>query len=157
MPETGLARDAHPLVRPAEPHRKYSAGEHVTGAVFLTVLKPIRITHLTVTLHGFVKVYKSPNATQDPSANPSLVESGITGRIRYFGNGHASLFQDEQVLSADGKLEAGRYEFNFDLVFPSKGLPSSIDVRLNSPFVFAAPAGCVPPARPRRRRCFPSS
>ncbi|KAL8304013.1 hypothetical protein RB600_007457 [Gaeumannomyces tritici] len=114
-------------IRPAEPHRKYAAGDHVTGAVFLTVLKPIRITHLTVTLHGFVKVFKSPNASQDPPVNPALVESGITGRIRYFGNGHASLFQDEQVLSADGKLEAGRYEFNFDLVFPSKGLPSSID------------------------------
>ncbi|KLU87767.1 pH-response regulator protein palF/RIM8 [Magnaporthiopsis poae ATCC 64411] len=114
-------------IRPAEPHRKYAAGDHVTGAVFLTVLKPIRITHLTVTLHGFVKVFKSPNAAHDPPVNPALVESGITGRIRYFGNGHASLFQDEQVLSADGKLEAGRYEFNFDLVFPSKGLPSSID------------------------------
>lgn len=115
-------------IRPVDPHRKYAAGDHVTGAVVLTVLRPIRITHLTVALHGFVKVYKGPNSAHEAPFNPSQIASGVTVRTRYFGNGLASLFQDEQVLSADGKLEAGRYEFNFDLVFPSKvNLPTSID------------------------------
>ncbi|TLS29585.1 hypothetical protein PpBr36_01135 [Pyricularia pennisetigena] len=115
-------------VRPVDPHRKYAKGDHVTGAVVLTVLRPIRITHLTVALHGFVKVFKSPNAAHEATINTAQVASGVTNRTRYLGNGLASLFQDEQVLSADGKLEAGRYEFNFDLVFPSKvNLPTSID------------------------------
>ncbi|TLD13990.1 uncharacterized protein PgNI_03879 [Pyricularia grisea] len=115
-------------VRPVDPHRKYAKGDHVTGAVILTVLRPIRITHLTVALHGFVKVFKSPNAAHEATINTAQIASGVTNRTRYLGNGLASLFQDEQVLSADGKLEAGRYEFNFDLVFPSKvNLPSSID------------------------------
>ncbi|EOO00564.1 putative ph-response regulator protein palf rim8 protein [Phaeoacremonium minimum UCRPA7] len=114
-------------IRPAEPHRKYAAGDHVTGAVILTILKPIRITHLTVALHGYVRVYKNPNAANEPF-NPAEAPSTAPSRSsKYLGNGHASLFQDEQVLSADGRLEPGRYEFNFDLMFPSKGLPSSID------------------------------
>lgn len=33
------------------------------------------------------------------------------------------------MLSGDGRLDVGRYEFKFDLVFPDKiDLPSSIDV-----------------------------
>ncbi|ELQ43250.1 pH-response regulator protein palF/rim-8 [Pyricularia oryzae Y34] len=118
-------------IRPVDPHRKYAKGDHVTGAVVLTVLRPIRITHLTVALHGFVKVFKSPNAAHEATINTAQIASGVTNRTRYLGNGLASLFQDEQVLSADGKLEAGRYEFNFDLVFPSKvNLPTSIDENL---------------------------
>ena|SRR3569833_317056 len=114
-------------IRPAEPHRKYAAGDHVQGSVVLTVVKAIRITHLTVTLHGFIRVYKNPNAAANEQPSGSIERPGTSG-FQYFGNGHASLFQDEQVLSADGKLEPGRYEFGFDLEFPSKGLPSSIDV-----------------------------
>ena len=117
-------------ISPAEPHRKYFAGEHVHGAVVLTVLKSIRITHLTVSLHGYVRVYKGPNAAANeavvnPAEAPVL---GSNSHFKYLGQGHASLFQDEQVLSADGTLAPGKYEFNFDLMFPSKGLPSSIDV-----------------------------
>jgi hypothetical protein len=109
-------------VRPDEPHRQYAAGEHVRGAVVLAVVKPIRITHLTVALHGYVKVYKGPAVAEPVVALPT------SSRFQYHGNGHASLFQDEQVLSGEGRLETGKYEFNFDLVFPEKGLPSSIDV-----------------------------
>ncbi|KAF9879955.1 PalF protein [Colletotrichum karsti] len=111
-------------VRPDDPHRQYSAGDHVRGAVVLTVVKPVRITHLTVTLHGYVRVHKGPAVSEPPVANPAL--SGRTS-AQYHGNGYASLFQDEQVLSGEGRLEASKYEFNFDLVFPEKGLPSSID------------------------------
>ncbi|KAJ0380623.1 hypothetical protein COL26b_000908 [Colletotrichum chrysophilum] len=105
-------------VRPDDPHRQYSAGDHVRGAVVLTVVKPVRITHLTVTLHGYVRVHKGPAVSEPPVANPAL--SGRSS-AQYHGNGHASLFQDEQVLSGEGRLEASKYEFNFDLVFPEKG------------------------------------
>ncbi|KAI3543424.1 arrestin [Colletotrichum abscissum] len=111
-------------VRPDDPHRQYSAGDHVYGAVVLTVVKPIRITHLTVALHGYVRVHKGPAVSEPPVAKPAL--SGRSS-AQYHGNGYASLFQDEQVLSGEGRLEAGKYEFKFDLVFPEKGLPSSID------------------------------
>lgn len=116
-------------IRPSEPHRKYNAGDNVKGAVILTVVKPIRLTHLTVVLRGFVRVYKNPNAANEP-VNPSNHDSDGVSQFKFLGNGYASLFQDEQVLCADGRLETGRYEFNFDLLFPEKDLPSSIEVSL---------------------------
>lgn len=117
-------------INTAEPHRKYAAGDHVKGAVILTIIKPIRITHLTVALHGYVRVFKGPNNSgSDSPVNPANIPTGSTSQCRYNGNGHASLFSDEQVLSADGRLDPGKYEFNFELVFPEKVLPSSIDVR----------------------------
>lgn len=116
-------------IRPDDPHRKYSAGDHVQGAVVLTVVKPVRITHLTVLLHGYVRVYKGPGAqNNEPVRSPAEIGSSRGERKKYW-NGYAPLFQDEQVLSSDGRLEPGRYEFNFDLLFPADGLPSSIDVR----------------------------
>ncbi|KAM7209071.1 pH-response regulator protein palF/prr-3 [Naviculisporaceae sp. PSN 640] len=112
-------------IRPAEPHRKYGAGDHVQGAVILTVVKPVRITHLTVALHGYVRVSKGPSLSLNDPVTPAEIPSR-GARPKHQG-GYASLFQDEQVLSSDGRLDIGRYEFNFDLLFPSKGLPSSID------------------------------
>jgi hypothetical protein len=50
-----------------DPHRHYSAGEHVTGSVIISSIKPIRITHLTVCLHGYVRVFK--NAAQVNASN----------------------------------------------------------------------------------------
>jgi hypothetical protein len=117
-------------VRPDEPYRNYSAGKHVRGAVVLVNVKPIRVTHLVVSLHGYVHVVKDPVAMA--KATPAAPRGGSSARPQYHGNGLASLFQDEQVLSGEGRLEAGKYEFGFDLVFPSNGLPSSIDVRLFS-------------------------
>ncbi|KAK0746000.1 hypothetical protein B0T18DRAFT_367968 [Schizothecium vesticola] len=116
-------------IRPSDPHRTYRAGEHVQGAVILAVVKPVRITHLTVALHGYVRVSKTPSAPSNEPVNPAEVPMGAgrSARLKNSGHGYASLFQDEQVLSSDGRLEPGRYEFNFDLLFPSKGLPSSID------------------------------
>lgn len=114
-------------IRPLEPHRKYSPGDLVKGSVVLTIVKPVRITHLTVALHGFVRVYKHPNGVGD-QFDPALSTQGNTTKSQYFGNGHASLFQDEQTLCGEGRLDIGVYEFNFELEFPSKGLPSSIDV-----------------------------
>ncbi|PSS03690.1 hypothetical protein BD289DRAFT_351137, partial [Coniella lustricola] len=113
-------------IRPAEPHRKYNAGDAVRGAVILTVVKPIRVTHLTVALRGSVRVYKNANAANEPVSNADVASDGIS-RFRFLGNGYASLFQDEQVLCAEGKIDAGKYEFGFELMFPEGGLPSSIE------------------------------
>ncbi|KAI6785665.1 pH-response regulator protein-like protein [Emericellopsis cladophorae] len=116
-------------VHTREPHKIYTAGDHVRGSVCLTVVKTVRITHLTVALSGYVHVVKDPRTRSRAAlANAvSLLPNGVSERPVYHGNGFASIFQDEQVLSGDGKLEPGKYEFGFDLVFPSKGLPSSID------------------------------
>ena len=98
----------------------------------LTVTKPIRITHLTVCLHGFVRVYKYSNAANEPVplSDGGLTASNGRRKSQYYGNGHASLFQDETTLCGEGRLEAGIYEFNFELEFPSEGLPTSIDVSI---------------------------
>ena len=92
------------------------------------VVKPVRITHLVVTLHGFVRVLRDPAGAAKVRNTVTLPQGGSSSRPQYHGNGFASLFQDEQVLSGEGRLDPGRYEFGFDLVFPDKGLPSSIDV-----------------------------
>jgi len=115
-------------IKPHEPHRKYSPGDLVKGSVVLTIVKPVRITHLTVALHGFVRVYKHPNGAGDYFE--AITAQGNSNTSKYFGNGHASLFQDEQTLCGEGRLDVGVYEFNFELEFPTKGLPSSIDVCL---------------------------
>lgn len=117
-------------IRLQEPHRQYSAGDHVKGHVVLSVVKPIRITHLTVALHGYVRVYKHAGAgAQLSPVNPAVISHERSRSVRYCGNGLASLFQDEQVLCGEGRLKPTRFEFEFDLIFPAKGLPSSIDVR----------------------------
>jgi hypothetical protein len=116
-------------IRPLEPHRQYAPGDIIKGLVVLTIVKPFRITHLTVTLHGVVRVYKN----QATVTNNTIYEPAVTGsskHARYFGNGHASLFQDETILCGEGRLEAGVYEFEFHLDFPRKGLPTSIDVSI---------------------------
>lgn len=120
-------------IRPDEPYRKYSPGDTVKGTVVLTVIKQIRITHLTVCLHGFLRVFKSLNHVNDLFANPSLPKSQKSHKSQCVGNGHASLFQDEVTLCGEGRLDAGIYEFEFELVFPSNGLPTSIDVCLPPP------------------------
>ncbi|KAI0430600.1 hypothetical protein F5Y09DRAFT_307357 [Xylaria sp. FL1042] len=114
-------------IRLKEPHRQYSAGDHVQGSVILSVVKPIRVTHLTVTLHGYVRAFKSASAAaQVATVNPAVISHGGQNG-RYHGNGHASLFQDEIVLCGEGRLQASRWEFEFDLQFPDLELPSSID------------------------------
>ncbi|CAG9938380.1 unnamed protein product [Clonostachys rosea f. rosea IK726] len=116
-------------IQPQEPHKKYTAGENVRGSVILVIVKPIRITHLTVSLNGFARVLKEPALSASPHA---LLPSGGSENPRYHGHGFASIFQDEQVLSGDGRLEPGKYEFGFNLVFPERGLPSSIDFERGS-------------------------
>lgn len=112
-----------------DPHRSYAQGDSVTGCVNLKVVQPIRVTHVVVCLHGFVQVYKNPGS---PPADGYRATSAHIGTGRgskggeYFGNGFASLFEDEVVLCGDGKLGEGVYQFRFDLLFPERDLPSSI-------------------------------
>ncbi|KAF2209843.1 hypothetical protein CERZMDRAFT_60920 [Cercospora zeae-maydis SCOH1-5] len=112
-----------------DPHRSYAQGDSVTGCVNLKVVQPIRVTHVVVCLHGFVQVYKNPGS---PPADGYRATSAHIGTGRgsksgeYYGNGFASLFEDEVVLCGDGKLGEGVYQFRFDLLFPDRDLPSSI-------------------------------
>ncbi|KAF1942688.1 hypothetical protein EJ02DRAFT_401869 [Clathrospora elynae] len=112
-----------------DPHRQYAPGDVISGTVILKVIKPLRITHLVVSLHGYAQVFKNPNAPGDAYKNYcSTVGSGKGKKAgSYFGNGFVSLFEDEVVLCGEGRLSEGVYHFNFELDFPSKGLPSSID------------------------------
>ena len=114
-----------------DPHRQYVPGDTISGTVIIKVVKPLRITHLVVSLHGYAQVFKNPNAPGDAYKNYSATVGLGKGKKQgsYFGNGFVSLFEDEVVLCGEGKLAEGVYHFNFDLEFPSKGLPSSIDVR----------------------------
>ena len=120
-------------IRAKEPHRQYSPGDRVEGSVVVTITKPIRITHIVVCLHGFVKVFSSAKSPgQNISHDRGLIGGGSGRRgYEYFGDGFASLFENEVALCGEGRLEAGSFEFQFDLELPSKGIPSSIDVRKN--------------------------
>ena len=121
-------------IRPDDPYRQYFPGDVVKGSVTLSVTKPIRITHLVICLHGYVKVLKDAKAGEETVwGNGSFV---VTGRGKrgpeYFGNGFASLFENEHVLCGDGRLKAGTYEFEYAIQLPSRAIPSSIDVSYSS-------------------------
>ena len=122
-------------IRLDEPFRLYYSGETVRGVVHMNVAKSLRITHLVMRLHGFVKV---ANRAKLPGESISYDEALVAlekgrGRrgIEYFGDGFARLFEDEVVLCGEGRV-FGRYEFAFEMVLPSKGLPSGIDVSTNT-------------------------
>ncbi|KAF1815156.1 hypothetical protein P152DRAFT_247483 [Eremomyces bilateralis CBS 781.70] len=116
-------------VQPDDPHRSYSSGDAVTGSVVLKVIRPIRITHIVVCLHGYAQVYKNPNSPGDiyKSYGQSLSQGRTNKSGGYFGNGFVSLFEQEKVLCGDGRLDEGIYRFNFELRFPIGALPSSIE------------------------------
>ena len=119
-------------IRLDEPFRKYFAGDTIKGAVLLTASKALRITHLVVRLHGFVKVVNNARLPGEtiPYDENLLTSSKKKKGIEYFGNGFARLFEDERVLCGDGRL-SGRYEFRFELDLPSTGVPSGIDVSIH--------------------------
>ena len=116
-----------------EPHRQYSPGEVVKGCVNVRVDKAVNITHVVVCLYGFVKVFNNARAPGQsvPRDGAPLGTGNGAGKkgAEYFGNGFASLFEDEVTLCGQGRLVPARYKFRFELDLPSDGLPSSIDVR----------------------------
>ncbi|KAF1980885.1 hypothetical protein K402DRAFT_415769 [Aulographum hederae CBS 113979] len=116
------------FVQPDDPHRQYGPGDIIKGSVIVKVVKPIRVTHIVVCLHGYAQVYKNPNSPGEGyKAFNGLVGSGKVKKGGYFGNGFVSLFEDEVVLCGEGKLGEGTYQFNFELEFPRERLPTSID------------------------------
>lgn len=117
-------------IQPDDPHRQYAPGDVISGSVIIKIIKPLRITHLVISLHGYAQVYKNPNSPGDAyKAYTATICNGKGKKTgSYFGNGFVSLFEDEVVLCGEGRLGEGVYHFNFELEFPSKGLPSSIDV-----------------------------
>lgn len=115
-------------IEPADPFKVYSPGQAVRGNIVLTVLKGLEITHLVVALQGYARVYKHQVAPGDgvPVAD-CLVNGKGTKGFEYHGNGVASLFQQEQILCGSGFLKKTVYKFAFELRFPSKSMPSTID------------------------------
>lgn len=128
-------------LEPDDPWRSYFPGDKIKGTVVLTVARPVRITHLVVCLHGYVKVFK--NTVPSGEVSPELGSLG-PGRGRrgaeYLGNGLATLFEDEVVLCGEGRLKEGIYKFRFEMGFPPYQLPSSINVRRVSLFITLSPA-----------------
>ncbi|KAK6000265.1 hypothetical protein QM012_003897 [Aureobasidium pullulans] len=119
-------------IKAQDPHKQYSPGETVKGCVVVKVVKPVRVTHVSVCLHGFAQVYRTPGATADQLRGNTNRIGRAQGRGKksgeYFGNGFASLFEDESVLCGDGRLDEGVYRFDFEVQFPDDmDLPSSID------------------------------
>ena len=116
-------------IEPDDPWRSYFPGDIIKGTVSVTVVRPVRITHLVVCLRGYVKVFK--NAVPAGEATPELDFLG-PGRGRrgaeYMGNGLATLFEDEVVLCGEGRLKEGIYKFRFEMGLPPYALPSSINV-----------------------------
>ena len=116
-------------IKADDPHKQYNPGDIVSGSVRLRLNKPTRVTHIVARLHGYVQVYKNPGSPGDAyRANPAYLTTHRGSKSgEYFGNGFASLFEDEVVLCGDGRLAEGAYQFNFELEFPDRDLPSSIE------------------------------
>jgi hypothetical protein len=117
-----------------EPFRHHAPGDVVKGSVFLSVLRPVRVTHIVLSLHGFVKVFKSAHGRGDALAGEGSTWGPGRGTrgADYLGNGLASIFEDEIVLCGEGRLTVNTYAFRFELRFPASGIPSSIDVSARS-------------------------
>lgn len=118
-------------IEPEHPHKTYRPGDSVRGQIILRVFKGFDITHLTISLHGYARVFKNQCTPREANNLPEQLVNGKGSHgFEYFGNGLASLFQDEQVLCGSGFLKKQEYKFGFELQFPATNLPSSIVVRL---------------------------
>ncbi|KAB8218997.1 hypothetical protein BDV33DRAFT_117263 [Aspergillus novoparasiticus] len=114
-------------IEPDDPWRSYFPGDVIKGTVVLTVARPVRITHLVVCLHGYVKVFKNTVPSGETAPDVGFLGPGRGRRgAEYLGNGLATLFEDEVVLCGEGRLKEGIYKFRFEMVFPPYALPSSI-------------------------------
>lgn len=112
------------------PHKTYRPGDQVQGQVILSVFKGFDITHLTISLHGYAQVFKHSCTPGEAKVTPEQLLNGKGSHgFEYFGNGLASLFQDEQILCGSGFLKKQVYKFGFNLQFPDESLPGTIEVR----------------------------
>ncbi|KAL8912445.1 MAG: hypothetical protein Q9171_002538 [Xanthocarpia ochracea] len=118
-----------------DPYKTFAPGDRIRGQVVLNVERPVRITHLTICLHGVVKVLKNGRIQAESISRWRSYLATGQGKWgeAYFGNGLAALFKDEVILAGDGCLTASLYKFNFDLELPTHDLPSSVDQMQASP------------------------
>jgi arrestin-related trafficking adapter 9 len=115
-------------VEPEDPFREYGPGDTVKGHVVLTVTKGFDITHLVVALHGYAKVFKHQVTSGEGLGPNDYVINGKGSRgFEYHGNGLASLFQEEQILCGSGFLKKQVYKFAFEVQFPTRSMPSTIE------------------------------
>jgi arrestin-related trafficking adapter 9 len=116
------------FIEPEDPWKTYSPADIVKGNVVLVVARGFDLTHLVVSLHGFAKVYKHRVIPGEGVPAAEIFANGKGSRgFEYHGNGLASLFEDEIVLCGSGFLKKQIYKFGFELQFPVKSLPTSID------------------------------
>ncbi|KAL8806157.1 MAG: hypothetical protein Q9200_005154 [Gallowayella weberi] len=117
-----------------EPYTTFAPGDRIKGHVLLNVDRPVRITHLTICLHGVVKVLKNGRLSTESTIRWRSYLATGQGKwgVEYFGNGLAALFKDEVILAGDGCLATSLYQFEFDLELPTHSLPSSIDFQHGS-------------------------
>ena len=124
-----------PQIELDEPHRIYSRADVVKGKVVLNVAKSTGITHLTISLFGYVEVFKHHSKGRTSlRSTPVRVAPGNGKRwvTEYYGDGFASLFEHETVLCGEGRLDPNIYHFQFELPFPSdRDLPTNIDVSIS--------------------------
>ncbi|KAL2040227.1 hypothetical protein N7G274_007130 [Stereocaulon virgatum] len=117
-------------IRFEEPYRQHSPGEIVKGVVHVNFPKALRITHLVLRLHGFVKVISRAKLPGEEIKYDEkfLAAGGGRGRrgMEYYGDGFAKLFEEDNVLCGEGRV-LGKYEFHFEMILPSRGLPTSIN------------------------------
>lgn len=107
-----------------DPRPRYMPGDKLKGAVNLKIIKPTKLTHITVAFHGFVKVYRNPTAPGE--GNP--MEAALLKGSAAYGSGSALIFEQEKIVCGEGRLNVGRYCFGYEFRFPSSPLPSSLDV-----------------------------
>ncbi|KAJ5633602.1 hypothetical protein N7528_001444 [Penicillium herquei] len=115
-------------IDPDDPWRSYFPGDTIKGTVLVTVVRPVRITHIVICLHGYVKVFKNAMPAGETNSDIGFIGPGRGRRgAEYMGNGLATLFEDEIVLCGDGRLKEGIYKFRFEMTLPPYALPSSIN------------------------------
>ncbi|KAJ5094329.1 hypothetical protein N7456_010190 [Penicillium angulare] len=115
-------------IDPDDPWRSYFPGDTIKGTVLVTVVRPIRITHIVICLHGYVKVFKNAMPAGETNADIGFIGPGRGRRgAEYMGNGLSTLFEDEIVLCGEGRLKEGIYKFRFEMTLPPYALPSSLN------------------------------
>jgi len=148
-PKPAHLADFHILTTSLDPSKRYAPSDVVRGKIHVHATRPMRITHITVQLLGFVKVFKNYNfpgggESREAGYPATMTTGGARSRQRRWlgrnaegtnvgGNcggrtGFTPLFVEERVVCGDGRLPAKRLDFRFEIPFPAGPLPSSLDV-----------------------------
>lgn len=114
------------------PWKDYGPGDVVQGHLVLENTRALGVTHIVVCLQGTVEVFKNhnkPRARSRAGNGHVAADRGKRWVTEYFGDGYASLFEEEVVLCGEGRIDPGLVHFRFELQFPKHAsFPSSIEV-----------------------------